>query len=166
MTIPFDNTSNVWGFFNTSKDYKELRECPFDLYSTGSWYFGDYRVVEPLSDYDFFCQYSEENMSVLHRKGFQSYFIDDRTNDPNIARIFRKDTNAIYLVESLALKQITQHWLKSNPTLYLETPKEKRHLLWRAGNDMFNVLNLHRDITSALVNNRVLEMNGILLPDI
>lgn len=100
------------------------------MYLTGSRFFGN---VSPTSDWDFFCQDSEDNRNNLLFLGFKKQplcYPDTNTNEVWKHRY----PIHVQLVKDVHLKLRVQQVLATLPPsmlhAFLQSPKTKRHEWW------------------------------------
>lgn len=139
--------------------------CPVELFLTGRKFFAP--KANPVTD-DFYCIYDKKGEHFFKGLGYyQSAFFKHRDYDSNIQNILENPTyrQTIIMVKNLLMKHFVQRWLQYNIDLYLETPKHKRHVLWEAGNNIFSVANDNPDLLQGMINDRTIELNAIMLPD-
>ena len=76
---------NAYGQSNFFKVIQTLMNSPFELYLTGSRFFG---VNKPNSDYDFFVKDSPEVRAQLEHSGFSLLVDEDYKKDTSFAAIY------------------------------------------------------------------------------
>lgn len=103
------------------------------MHLTGSRFFGN---VSPTSDWDFFCQDSEDNRNTLTSLGFKKQFLCYPDPDVNTNEVWRHTRYPIHvqLEKDVNLKATVQQKIASLPPMILESflgsPKTIRREWW------------------------------------
>jgi hypothetical protein len=101
------------------------------MYLTGSRFFGN---VSPGSDWDFFCQDSEDNRNTLKSLGFKKQILS--YPDTNTNEVWRHTHYPIHvqLEKDVNLKATVQQVIARFPPsmlmAFLQSPKVERHEWW------------------------------------